>query len=258
MLPKPIQSSMSTNTNPIANVIASQNQVSNVSSLNSMLGQLSAFLSCSTPECQQSQQRQILENKVKKAKKWLATAPTQLANAQRELLLFQGGPQQYNQKLESDFQAKASKISQTFQKNFQQESSSIQSNLGIYQNLLMNYSNVLELYKKLTKENNSLKKDITITNGVIITNTRKSIYEYEIVDSLQGWYKWIRFFYIIIIIAYVIGLFFLPWEVPRRKFVIVLILLCLYPFFITQLPNVNFTLFNSNHLNHPLPPHNES
>jgi hypothetical protein len=237
------QSSINTTTNPIANLIANQNQASSSVTLNSMLEQLAKFLSCSTPKCQNNQTLQMLKKKVKQLQKLIATGPTQLANAERELLLFQGGPQRYNQKLESEFQKQASQISKTFKQNFQQESSSIQSNLGIYQNLLTNYSNVLELYQKLTKENLSLKKDISTTSGVIITNTRKSIYEYEIVDNLQGWYKWIRFFYIIIIIAYVIGLFFLPWEVPRRKFVIVLILLCLYPFLITKLPDLNFAFF---------------
>jgi hypothetical protein len=178
---------------------------------------------------------------IRKFQNMIATAPTQLANAERELLLFQGGPQKYNQHLESKFQEQASKISKIFQQNFEQESSNIQSNLGTYKNLLTNYSNVLELYQKLTKENRLIKKDISITNGTIITNTRKSIYEHEIVNKLEFWYNWIRFFYILIIIAYVIGLFFLPWETPRRNFVIVLILLCLYPFLITKLPNVNYT-----------------
>lgn len=129
-----------------------------------------------------------------------------------------------------DLETQASQITKSFNQNFQQEFSDLNTNLQTYESLLINYSNVSELYEIIHKENQMFKKDIAGTSGAIITNNRKSIYENQVIDKLKYWYSWINFFYILIIIGFVIGLFLLPWETPRRNYIILLILLCIYPF----------------------------
>jgi hypothetical protein len=129
-----------------------------------------------------------------------------------------------------DLELKASEITKTFYQKFQQETLDIYTILQKYNTLQMNYANIFDLYEIIDKQNRLLKKDIAITSGVIVTNNRKSIYENQVIDKLKYWYSWIIFFYILIIIAFVIGLFLLPWETPRRNYIILLILLCVYPF----------------------------
>ena len=102
----------------------------------------------------------------------------------------------------------------------------------------------MELYEIISKENELLKKDISATSGVIITNNRKSIYENEMLDNLQYWYYWFNFFYILIIVGFVIGLFLLPWETPRRNYIILLILLCVYPFTISYFIGLEKKIFS--------------
>jgi len=129
-----------------------------------------------------------------------------------------------------DLELKASQITNSFNQKFQQEISDIRTILPKYDTLQMNYANIFDLYEIIDKQNQLLKKDIEITSGVIVTNNRKSIYENQLIDKLKYWYHWINFFYILIIVAFVIGLFLLPWETPRRNYIILLILLCIYPF----------------------------
>jgi hypothetical protein len=129
-----------------------------------------------------------------------------------------------------DLELNASQITNSFNQKFQQEISDIRTILPKYDTLQMNYANIFDLYEIIDKQNQLLKKDIEITSGVIVTNNRKSIYENQVIDKLKYWYHWINFFYILIIVAFVIGLFLLPWETPRRNYIILLILLCIYPF----------------------------
>jgi len=129
-----------------------------------------------------------------------------------------------------DLETKASQITEQFYQITQKEISDIRAILPKYDTLQTNYANIFNLYEIIDKQNRLLKKDIAITSGVIVTNNRKSIYENQVIDKLKYWYSWIIFFYILIIVAFVIGLFLLPWETPRRNYIILLILLCVYPF----------------------------
>ena len=113
----------------------------------------------------------------------------------------------------------------------------VKTNLKTYESLLLNYNNVYDLYQKYNKENGLLKKDISITSNDIITNNRKSIYENQMIDQLEYWYGWIRFCYILIIVGYLIGLFLLPYDTPKLNYVIIFILLCIYPFIINPIMN---------------------
>lgn len=170
---------------------------------------------------QKTKEKVLLEEKYLKAKLNMKTAPTKLQNSERNLLLFKGGDQAYNNFLRNKYKKEAYRIAEkTFNQNFQDEISDIFTNLQILQSLLTNYNNVYELYNKITKENVLLKKDIQLTTGVIITNTRKSVYENQVIDDLQYWNGWFKFFYLLIIVGYVIGLFLLPWEVPKRNYIL--------------------------------------
>jgi len=140
--------------------------------------------------------------------------------------------------------SKSYQIIEIIKQDFQRDVSDINTILQTYNNLLTNNVNVLELYEIISKENELLKKDIAATSGVIITNNRKSIYENQMLDNLQYWYYWFNFFYILIIIGFVIGLFLLPWETPRRNYIILLILLCIYPFTISYLIELEKKIFS--------------
>ena len=148
------------------------------------------------------------------------------------------------EEIKTGLESKSYEITKIFKQSFQQDVSDINTVLQTYNNLLMNDTNVLELYEIIAKENELLKKDISATSGVIITNNRKSIYENEMLDHLQYWYYWFNFFYILIIVGFVIGLFLLPWETPRRNYIILLILLCIYPFTISYLIGLEKKIFS--------------
>jgi hypothetical protein len=216
--------------------------------LNAVLKKLADLVSCNTNKCKKEKKIEELKKKLLTEQLNAATAQIQLQNAERNLLLFQGGMAKYNKKIKADFESQAYQIAETFNQNFQEEISNVTTNIDTYQSLLSNYTNVLELNQRITKENLLIKKEIAITSGNIITNNRRSIYENQIIDHLHYWYGWIKFLYILIIIGYVIGLFLLPWETPRRNYIIILILLCIYPFIINPLVywllNIYYQLVN--------------
>lgn len=207
--------------------------------LNKVLTKLSEVMSCNSKWCKKQKEKVLLEEKYLQAKLNAKTAPTKLQNSERNLLLFTSGTQEYNNYLRNKYEKEAYRIAEkTFNQNFQDELSDIFTNLKTLQSLLTNYDNVYELYDKITKENVLLKKDIQLTTGVIITNTRKSVYENQVIDDLQYWTGWFKFFYLLIIVGYVIGLILLPWEVPKRNYILFFILICIYPFFIPFLEKI--------------------
>ena len=207
--------------------------------LNNVLNKLSEVMSCNSNWCRKQKEKVLLEEKYLQAKLNMKTAPTKLDNSERNLLLFTGGTQAYNNFLRNKYEKEAYQIAENnFNQNFQDELSDIFTNLQTLQSLLTNYNNVYELYDKITKENLLLKKDIQFTRGVIITNTRKSVYENQVIDHLQYWNGWFKFFYLLIIVGYVIGLILLPWEIPKRNYILFFILICVYPFFIPFLEKI--------------------
>jgi hypothetical protein len=101
-----------------------------------------------------------------------------------------------------------------------------------YQNLLTNYFNVLELEQTLSKENALLKKDIVVTSSDILTNSRKTYYEDQVIENLQYWYSWFQLIYIATLIAFIISFLMLPRGTPRTKYIVLFVGLVLYPFII--------------------------
>jgi len=101
-----------------------------------------------------------------------------------------------------------------------------------YQSLLTNYFNVYELEETLARENAILKKDIVSTSSGVLTNSRKTYYEDQVIENLQYWYGWFKLIYIATLIAFIISFIMLPRGTPRAKYIAIFVGLVLYPFII--------------------------
>jgi archaellum biogenesis protein FlaJ (TadC family) len=100
----------------------------------------------------------------------------------------------------------AEELAEEYKQKFLEELSKIETRLDIYNNLLVNLGNVVDLHEKYKKENEQLLKELKNRNNDILTNERKTYYEDQEIESLNTYYLY--FFWLVYIIAVVCFIIF--------------------------------------------------
>jgi hypothetical protein len=124
---------------------------------------------------------------------------------------------------------KANKNTEKFKENFNQDVNNINSQIASYNGLLINFTNIIELYLQYKEENTELTKKFKYDSNDILTNERKSFYEEQNVENLNFYYFYfLIIIYIILIICFQIFYFFYPsnysWLTRLGLFVIFIVL----------------------------------
>ena len=97
--------------------------------------------------------------------------------------------------------------------------------------MLVNYRNVVDLFKQYFTENNKLRKQLKDETNDVLTNERKTFYEDQQIDSLNGWYHYIILvIYIISVICFVIFSLIYPTQTSLLTRFIILIFFIILPF----------------------------
>ena len=131
-----------------------------------------------------------------------------------------------------------SDISQGFDKfgeNFEDEVNKIKTQLETYNGLLINITNVGDLYKKYKLENIELFNELKEDTNDILTNERKTYYEEQNIDRLRFYYSYFMItIYVICLISFGIFSFMNPlknigWKGLLGAFIFLIVL----PFFST-------------------------
>jgi hypothetical protein len=165
--------------------------------LNELISSANEALSCNS-ECQQQKNAQLLKQKYLDSQTNLITAPNQVTVAEKNYITFVKGELAYNDQHQSELSNQAQIIVNKFKDDLNTETSKIRSQIDTYNNLLINYDNVNDLYTNYKKDNEDLFKKLRTKSNEVLTNERKTYYEDQNIDNLKGYY-----YYILLVLYYV-------------------------------------------------------
>jgi len=205
----------------------------NLDSLNSFLEKATKAISCD-PECQKKRKAELLEQSFNDAKTNLHNAPSKLHTAAKKYYTFTQGEDGYKEYIETELKKKVDEIASKKQEVFDANVATAIEETSIYEGLMLNYSNVLDLYTKYKDENERMTRDIKTTRADILTNDRKTFYEDQGIANLTFYYSIIRAIYILCCIIFVVLSVLSPSQFSIKVKLAVLALLILYPFISTK------------------------
>ena len=175
-----------------------------LNNFNSFIDSASQAISCGT-ECQKEKLSQQLKDKYLNAKSNLVLAEPQYQIAKQNYYTSVSGESGYNDMLEEELNEKADLIVNNLKAIFSSEINRTKLQLDSYNSLLINYKNVVELSEQYSTENDKLKIQLKDDSNDVLTNERKTFYEDQQIDSLNGWYRHIIFvIYIISVFCFII------------------------------------------------------
>jgi hypothetical protein len=183
-------------------------------------------------ECQANKLKQEYINKQQN----LLTAPQQERLAYKNYVVFTEGELAYTEEETQEFQQDADVIADEIMLNFQETAEKIMIAIESYEALLLNYKNVVELYKKYIKENKELIKELKSDSSDIITNDRKTYYEDQGVESLNFYYYYILLtIYAIVVVCFAVFAFGYPSPMNIIVKIVIFVLLIILPFISTKI-----------------------
>jgi len=160
----------------------------------------------------------------------LETAPQDVQTAYQAYLTYAEGNGAYQEYQQGALQQDAANIANQYQINFNNNLTSAERLLGTYSGLYVNYNNIYDLSKIYKKENHELHGDVEIANSDTLTNDRKTFYENQATESLQGYYWVLTVIYTLVVIYYIISIIIYPSEYKTSVKIILLLFLIIYPF----------------------------
>jgi hypothetical protein len=196
---------------------------------NSLVEQANESISCDAA-CMQERERQQLLQQYLDAETNVVNAPEHLITTRKKYITFTQGENGYNEFLDNDLQSKADLFVKTYQSKFDRDVNLILTNIKSFEGFLVNFNNVVDLYKKYKMENNDLEKQLKITTSDTLTNDRKAYYEDEGLNRLRTYYYFFLFIYIIVVVVFILAMFLVKTNVTISKRIFILLLLISYPF----------------------------
>jgi uncharacterized protein involved in tolerance to divalent cations len=210
-----------------------------VNSFNDFLDNANNVLSCDA-NCQERKKKTDLKTKYLEAKTNLLTAPTQVETSYKNYLTYTKGDSAYSEYKENELKKKAEIIVKTFKSNFNESIEKIKESYDTYVGLLLNFSHVVELYKKLVKENKMLELEVKNKTSDALTNDRKTYYEDQSIDTLKFYHRIILVIYIICLIVFAVSIFVFPSASSKASLIGILVFFIIYPFICIRLFNFSY------------------
>ena len=196
---------------------------------NDLIEQANESISCDAA-CMKEREKQNLNQKYLDAQTDVVNAPQQLITAEKNFITFTQGENGYNEFIENDLQKQAELIAKTYQTKFERDVNLILTNIKSFEGFLVNFNNVVDLYKKYKMENNELEKQLKLTTSDTLTNNRKAYYQDEGLHRLSTYYYFFLFIYIIVVVVFILAMFLVKTNVTISNRIFILLLLISYPF----------------------------
>jgi len=200
-----------------------------VNKFNDFIDNANKVLSCDS-KCQEKKKKNELKKKYLEAKTNLLTAPNQVETSYKNYLTYSKGDTAYNEYQENELQQKAKLIVTTFKTNFSDGIEKSKENYNTYSGLLLNFAHIVELYKKLVKENTILSLQLKNKTSDVLTNDRKTYYEDQSIDNLSFYHTIIMVIYIIFLIGFAVSIFVFPSTSSKGSLLGILVFFIIYPF----------------------------
>jgi hypothetical protein len=200
-----------------------------VNKFNDFLDNANNALSCDS-KCQEKKKKDELKKKYLEAKTNLLSAPNQVETTYKNYLTYTQGDTAYNEYRENELQKKAETVVIAFKTNFSDEIKKTKESYDTYSGLLLNFAHIVELYKKLVKENVDLTLALKNKTADVLTNDRKTYYEDQTIDNLNFYHTIILIIYIIFLIGFAVSIFLFPSSSSRGSLLGILVFFIIYPF----------------------------
>lgn len=202
---------------------------------NSFLDSAAQAISCDS-ECQRNKRQQELKDKYLTAKTNLTLAEPEFQMAKQNYYTYVSGQSGYNEMIEKELHKKADLFVEKFKENYDLEKNKIKTQLESYHGLLINFRNIVDLYKQYKKENIKLFKQIKEESNDVLTNERKTYYEDQENDYLNLYYYYfLLVIYCIIFICFCIFSVVYPSSVDLKIRVFLGLVFVILPFISTWL-----------------------
>ena len=205
----------------------------NANKINDLLNKYSgksADLMCGT-DCQRKKKEEELQKKYADAQLVMDTAPTTYKKAKKEYLEFVKGTGYYNELIAKELENKAEEIAKLLVNKFNGEYDKVKGISSIYNELMSTGQNSKDLLEEYGNKTRVIKKKLLESKDDIITNDRKTYYEYNSLSTLRNWYIfYFRVFLLleIVFIAYLFG--YSQTQMDIYKKLVLAISILLYPF----------------------------
>jgi len=196
---------------------------------NELMNQANQIITCG-PSCMQQNKSQQLEQNYLDAETNMVNAPQQLFTAKKEFITYTKGENGYNQYIDSQLQEKADEIAKTYQTKINNDITKIKTQLKTYNGLLLNFTNVYDLYKKYKVENAMLEKKLKGKTSDTLTNDRKTYYEEQGINNLKFFYIIFLCIYGFIVLVFLLSIFLVKTSVKFSIRIVIFVLLVIYPF----------------------------
>ena len=204
-----------------------------IGKFNSFIQAASQQISCGS-ECQKQKKAQELKDKYLNAEANLSLAEPEYQISKKEYYSYVNGENNYNQMLEEEESSRADKITEKINDKTTTTINNINSLLQTYDGLLINFRNVLDLFRQYKKENRFLEKKIKDDSNDVLINNRKTYYEDQNISSLNSIYYYILLtIYIIVVICFIVFSLIYPGTISLKIKLLLLVVFIALPFIST-------------------------
>jgi hypothetical protein len=204
-----------------------------IGKFNSFIQAASQQISCGS-ECQKEKKAKELKDKYLNAEANLSLAEPQYQISKKEYYSYVNGQDSYNQMLEEEESSRADKITEKINDKITTTINNINSLLQTYDGLLINFRNVLDLFRQYKKENRFLEQKLKDESNDVLINNRKTYYEDQNISSLNSIYYYILLIiYIIVVICFIIFSLIYPSTISLKIKLLLLVVFIALPFIST-------------------------
>jgi hypothetical protein len=198
---------------------------------NSLMESAAQAISCDS-DCQRNRTQEQLKDTYLLAESNLILAEPEFQLAKQKYYTYVVGQSGYEEMIEKELATKADVFIEKFKENYNSEKSKIHSQLETYDGLLINFRNIVDLYKQYKRENKKLFKELKEETNDILTNERKTYYEDQQNSYLNFFYFYfLLMIYYIIVICFCVFAFIYPSSIEVKTRVFIALLFIILPFF---------------------------
>jgi len=198
--------------------------------LSQTLGTSISALTCG-PTCQRENKINELRQKYLDAQTNKLIAPQHVVDAEKEYYTFAEGTAAYDAIRTKELQAEADKLGSLMQENFIEEIYNIELLIKMYNIMLIDADNTLELYNDYEESIEDLNDEITGQKTTVVTNDRKTYYESQEIINVKFWQRIMLFIYYLLVVVFFLGIFLANSSYGFFKKLGIFLLLAFYPFY---------------------------
>lgn len=215
----------------------------NLNNFNDLINQANQLINCG-PSCSQNQTTMQLKQNYLDAQTNMISAPQKLSTAQKKYITYTQGESGYNKFLDKQLEEKADTVAKNYQTKFNDDVEIIKQKNKIYDGLVINYNNLIDLYKKYKIENDKMIYVLKNKSSDILTNDRKTYYEDQGITTLKTYYFMFLCFYIFIVVVFLLSILLVKSNVKLSTRIFILFLMVIYPFICYGFFHLLYKLFN--------------